>query len=70
MPPHLISSHLAKVVCVEANVFDELTRLIQEYPIFYNHLNNLQLPVAVQLTIFLNGIGHYDNTTTTEDISN
>jgi hypothetical protein len=54
---------------VKADVFDELTKLIQGHPIFYNYSNNPQLPVAVQLTIFLNGVGHYSNTATTEDIS-
>jgi hypothetical protein len=56
-------------LCVEADVFDELTKLIQEHPIFYNRSNNPQLPVAVQLAIFLNGVGHYGNAATTEDIS-
>ncbi|KAG2046529.1 hypothetical protein BDR06DRAFT_1035893, partial [Suillus hirtellus] len=43
--------------------------LIQAHPIFHNNSNNPQLPVAVQLAIFLNGVGHYGNAATTEDIS-
>ncbi|KAG1719537.1 uncharacterized protein EDB91DRAFT_1257571 [Suillus paluster] len=56
-------------LCVDADVFDEVMTLIQPHPIFYNKLNNPQLPVTVQLAIFLNGIDHYDNAATTEDIS-
>ncbi|KAG2054074.1 hypothetical protein BDR06DRAFT_826215, partial [Suillus hirtellus] len=54
---------------IDAEVFNKLTTLIQAHPIFHNNLNNPQLPVAVQLTIFLNGVGHYGNAATTEDIS-
>jgi hypothetical protein len=53
---------------VEADVFDELMKLIQEHLIFYDHSNNPQLPVAVQLAIFLNGVGHYGNVAIMEDI--
>ncbi|KAG1816386.1 uncharacterized protein BJ212DRAFT_1480841 [Suillus subaureus] len=56
-------------LCVDVDVFDELTKLIQGHTIFYNNLNNPQLPVPIQLTIFLNGTGHYGNAATTEDIS-
>ncbi|KAG2337360.1 hypothetical protein BDR05DRAFT_859444, partial [Suillus weaverae] len=31
--------------------------------------NNSQLPITIQLTVFLNGIGHYGNAATTEDIA-
>ncbi|KAG2064101.1 hypothetical protein BDR04DRAFT_968895, partial [Suillus decipiens] len=56
-------------LCIDADVFAELTNLIQGHPIFHNNLNNLQLPVTVQLAVFLNGIGHYGNAATTKDIS-
>jgi hypothetical protein len=54
---------------IDAEVFDKLTTLIQAHPIFHNNSNNPQLPVAVQLAIFLNGVSHYGNAVTTEDIS-
>jgi hypothetical protein len=56
-------------LCVEVDVFDELTKLIQEHPVFYNRSNNPQLPPAVQLAMFLNSVGHYGNAATTGDIS-
>ncbi|KAG2072896.1 hypothetical protein BDR04DRAFT_974103, partial [Suillus decipiens] len=56
-------------LCIDADVFAKITNLIQRHPIFHNNLSNPQLPVAVQLAVFLNGIGHYGNAATTEDIS-
>jgi hypothetical protein len=58
-----------KIPLQEGDVFYELMKLIQEHLIFYNCSNNPQLPVAVQLAIFLNGVGHYGNAATMEDIS-
>ncbi|KAG2073281.1 hypothetical protein BDR04DRAFT_1011038, partial [Suillus decipiens] len=54
---------------IDADIFAELTNLIKGHPILHNNLNNPQLPVTVQLTVFLNGISHYGNAATTEDIS-
>jgi hypothetical protein len=54
---------------VDPQVFDKLTERIQGHPIFYNNSNNPQLPVAVQLALFLNGVGHYGNAATTEDVA-
>ncbi|KAG2160027.1 uncharacterized protein EDB93DRAFT_1073969, partial [Suillus bovinus] len=53
---------------VDPNVFIELVNKITHYPVFYNNSNNTQLPVPVQLAIFLNGAGHYRNTATAEDM--
>ncbi|KAG2062475.1 hypothetical protein BDR04DRAFT_1040320, partial [Suillus decipiens] len=49
---------------IDADVFAELMNLIQGHPIFHNNLNNSQLPITVQLAVFLNGIGHYGNAAT------
>ncbi|KIJ18251.1 hypothetical protein PAXINDRAFT_72040, partial [Paxillus involutus ATCC 200175] len=39
-----------------------------DHLIFQNHSNNKQLPIAIQLGIFLNRAGHYGNTCSPEDI--
>ncbi|KIK99274.1 hypothetical protein PAXRUDRAFT_132433, partial [Paxillus rubicundulus Ve08.2h10] len=40
-----------------------------DHLIFQNHSNNKQLLIAIQLSIFLNHIGHYGNTCSPEDIA-
>ncbi|KIK79096.1 hypothetical protein PAXRUDRAFT_103824, partial [Paxillus rubicundulus Ve08.2h10] len=40
-----------------------------DHPIFQNHSNNKQLPIAIQFSIFLSHVGHYGNTCSPEDIS-
>jgi hypothetical protein len=52
---------------VEPETFDSLVRLIQADPIFYNNSNCPQLPVHVQLCIFLFRAGHYGNAASPED---
>ncbi|KIK79238.1 hypothetical protein PAXRUDRAFT_161816, partial [Paxillus rubicundulus Ve08.2h10] len=37
--------------------------------IFQNQSDNKQLPIAIQLTIFLNNAGHYGNACSPEDVS-
>ncbi|KIM50592.1 hypothetical protein SCLCIDRAFT_145082 [Scleroderma citrinum Foug A] len=54
---------------VHPDVFTSLVKRIQDHPIFSNNSNNPQLPVSVQLAIFLNGVGHYGNGATTEDVA-
>ncbi|KAG2345446.1 hypothetical protein BDR05DRAFT_855160, partial [Suillus weaverae] len=54
---------------VDPEVFVELVNRIIHHPVFYNNSNNPQLPVPVQLAIFLNGIGHYRNAATAEDMA-
>ena len=54
---------------VDCDVFVELVNRISDHPIFYNASNNPQLPVPIQLAIFLNGIGHYGNAATSEDVA-
>ncbi|KAG2064502.1 hypothetical protein BDR04DRAFT_1130752 [Suillus decipiens] len=50
-------------------IFDHLVACLQPHPIFYNNSHNAQLPITVQLTIFLNGVGHYSNAATTDDLA-
>ncbi|KAG2068365.1 hypothetical protein BDR04DRAFT_990720, partial [Suillus decipiens] len=51
--PHLFHKKLH----VNPDIFDDILDQISGHAIFTNHSNNMQLPVAVQLTIFLNHIG-------------
>ncbi|KIK17969.1 hypothetical protein PISMIDRAFT_110346, partial [Pisolithus microcarpus 441] len=51
------------------NVFTSLIRKLENHPIFSNNSNNPQLPVSVQLAIFLNRVGHYGNGATMEDLA-
>ncbi|KAG2155201.1 uncharacterized protein EDB93DRAFT_1058463, partial [Suillus bovinus] len=54
---------------VDPPTFVHLVNIIINHPIFQNNSNNPQLPVPVQLVIFLNSAGHYGNAATTEDIA-
>ncbi|KAH7911779.1 hypothetical protein BJ138DRAFT_1005858 [Hygrophoropsis aurantiaca] len=54
---------------VDPAVFDGIINKIDDHPIFQNKSNNPQLPVPIQLAIFLNGVGHYGNAATTTDIA-
>ncbi|KAG2065255.1 hypothetical protein BDR04DRAFT_1033229 [Suillus decipiens] len=54
---------------VDPPVFAEIVNKIINHPIFHNNSQNPQLPVPVQLAIFLNSAGHYGNAATTEDIA-
>src|SRR5262249_32589949 len=55
--------------CMSPKVFDELVWLIENDPIFHNNSNVPQLPVPIQLTIFLVHIGHYGNGSSPKDIA-
>lgn len=54
---------------VDLPVFEHLVNTILAHPVFHNNSNNPQLPVPMQLAIFLNSAGHYGNAATTEDIA-
>lgn len=54
---------------MDPEVFVEVVNRISTHPIFYNNSNNPQLAVPVQLAIFLNGIGHYGNAATPDDVA-
>ncbi|KIK17373.1 hypothetical protein PISMIDRAFT_49375, partial [Pisolithus microcarpus 441] len=50
-----------KKLCVSPDTFDFILDSVSGHPIFQNNLPNCQLPVALQLAIFLNCMGHYGN---------
>ncbi|KAF8222862.1 hypothetical protein L208DRAFT_1320042 [Tricholoma matsutake] len=52
---------------VEPETFDAFVNQIKEHPIFYNNSNCPQLPVHLQLSIFLFCAGHYGNAASPED---
>jgi hypothetical protein len=52
---------------VEPQTFDSLVAKIEDHPIFHNNSNNFQLPVHIQLCIFLFRAGHYGNSSSPED---
>ena len=52
---------------VEPLTFDSLVAKIEDHPIFHNNSNNSQLPVYIQLCIFLFRAGHYGNALSPED---
>ncbi|KIO01527.1 hypothetical protein M404DRAFT_149663 [Pisolithus tinctorius Marx 270] len=57
-----------KILHVDPNTFDFILDQISNHPIFKNNSQNQQLPVALQLAIFLNRAGHYGNAVTPEDV--
>jgi hypothetical protein len=50
-------------------VFTEIVKLIKDHPIFHNNSTKPQLPVQIQLAIFLNAAGHYGNAATSQDMA-
>jgi hypothetical protein len=62
--PHLFRKKLR----VNPEIFDDILDQISDHHIFTNHSNNPQLPVALQLAIFLNRAGHYGNAISPEDV--
>lgn len=63
--PHLFRKKLR----VNPDIFDDILDQISGHAIFTNRSNNPQLPVAVQLAIFLNRAGHYGNAISPEDVA-
>lgn len=61
--PHLFR----KMVRVDADIFDCILDEISGSPVFRSGSNRPQLPIAIQLAIFLNRVGHYGNAATPED---
>jgi hypothetical protein len=59
--------HFRRKLCVEPQTFDSLVSHIEDHPIFHNNSNNSQLPVYIQLSIFLFRAGHYGNASSPED---
>lgn len=63
--PHLFRQKLR----VNPEIFDDILDQISDHPIFRNQSNNPQLPVSIQLAIFLNRAGHYGNAISLEDVA-
>ncbi|KAG2336457.1 hypothetical protein BDR05DRAFT_896703, partial [Suillus weaverae] len=63
--PHLFRQKLR----VNLEIFDDILDDISDHPIFQNQSNNPQLPISIQLAIFLNRAGHYGNAITLEDVA-
>jgi hypothetical protein len=57
-----------KKLRVDPSTFHALLAMIEDHPIFYNNSNIPQASPNVQLTIFLNCIGHYGNTASPKDL--
>ncbi|KIK15951.1 hypothetical protein PISMIDRAFT_36126, partial [Pisolithus microcarpus 441] len=57
-----------KKLRVNPEVFDNILDQISSHPVFQNQSNNKQLPVSIQLTIFLYRAGHYGNACSPEDV--
>ena len=62
--PHLFRTRLR----VEPRIFDRILDQISDHDIFQSRSNNPQLPVAIQLAIFLKRAGHYGNGCTPESL--
>ena len=58
-----------KKLQVNLDILDLLLNCISNHPIFHSRSYNSQLPVAIQLAIFLNHVGHYGNAIATEDMA-
>ncbi|KAG1767517.1 kinase-like domain-containing protein [Suillus occidentalis] len=56
-------------LCVDPVIFDDILDQISSHHIFHNQSNNPQLPIAIQLAIFLNCTGHYGNTISLQDVA-
>ena len=63
--PHLFHQK----VRVHPDVFDCILDQISDNAVFKSRLNHLQIPVVIQLAIFLNRAGHYGNAISTEDVA-
>ncbi|KAF9220564.1 hypothetical protein BS17DRAFT_681967, partial [Gyrodon lividus] len=50
-------------------IFDDILDQISDHPIFSNQSHNHQLPIAIQLAIFLNHAGHYGNAISPEYVA-
>ncbi|KIK13121.1 hypothetical protein PISMIDRAFT_18220 [Pisolithus microcarpus 441] len=57
-----------KKLRVNLEVFDDILDQISGHPVFQNQSNNKQLPVSIQLAIFLYRASHYGNACSLEDV--
>ncbi|KAG2343375.1 hypothetical protein BDR05DRAFT_884461, partial [Suillus weaverae] len=56
-------------LCINPDIFDAILDQISGHAIFQNNSNNRQLPIALQLAMFLNHAGHYGNAASNQDIA-
>ncbi|KAG2343723.1 hypothetical protein BDR05DRAFT_883912, partial [Suillus weaverae] len=54
---------------VNPEIFDDILDDISGHPIFQIRFNNPQLPISIQLAIFLNWAGHYGNAITLQNVA-
>ncbi|EGO02152.1 hypothetical protein SERLA73DRAFT_25729, partial [Serpula lacrymans var. lacrymans S7.3] len=54
---------------VYPSTFDAILARVRHHPIYHNNSNNEQIPVEVQLAIFLTRLGHYGNRASVADIA-
>ncbi|KAG2061014.1 hypothetical protein BDR06DRAFT_871427, partial [Suillus hirtellus] len=50
-------------LCIYPEIFDNILNCVSNNPIFQKNSNNCQLPIALQLAVFLNHMGHCGNMT-------
>ena len=50
-------------------VFYAILQLIENHPVFLNHLNHAQTAVEQQLAVTLYQMGHFGNATSVEDVT-
>ncbi|KIM51802.1 hypothetical protein SCLCIDRAFT_142521, partial [Scleroderma citrinum Foug A] len=57
------------MLCVPPSVFQVILSLIEDHPVFYNHSNQSQESVEVQLGVTLYWMGRYGNGASLEDVA-
>ena len=58
-----------KKLRVDPHIFDDILEEISDHTVFQNRSNNKQLPISIQLAIFLFRAGHYGNACTPDDVA-
>lgn len=69
--PHFAAHHpdlFHQKLHIYPDIFNNILDCINENPIFQNNSNNHQLPIALQLAIFVNHVDHYGHVISNEDI--
>ena len=61
--------HFQRKVCVLPVIFDDILDSISNNPVFRSRSHNQQLPVSIQLAIFLKHLGHYGNVNGPDDLA-
>ena len=61
--------HFQRKVCVLPVIFNDILDSISNNPIFRSRSHNQQLPVSIQLAIFLKHLSHYGNANGPDDLA-